>query len=287
MKKKIAMLFLLVFTLVLASCGANNSREKQIIENYSVKTTLSNEVVEKYKLDFANSEVLSTKASELGNNFSENENDYYTVYCSKDAESSLVKYSFSADEELRAHIFDGNRNKNKTFNASTLYFNQLLVTAETYCQNDADSNQWDEAKRKNELTYYKQSMVDIFLNSKVLTILYGTNGKVKDLTFTNSKFTQDTSQSFTKAHDSNFAGDALIAGNTGITFDVIYLPLYVVRKTTNELSTMVLLPIYTTFSVNGKEISSEDNKFKLVDSTVANIPTVDIVLDEETGTILR
>ena len=130
-------------------------------------------------------------------------------------------------------------------------------------------------------------MIDIFLSNKVLTILYGTDSVLKDLSFTNYKFTQDTTSSFTKAKESNYAGDALIDGKSNITFDVVYLPLFVVRKTSSTtLSSMIMLPIYTTFSVDGKEISSENNKYKLVDSTIATMNTLQVVFDPDYGSII-
>ncbi len=283
MKKKIAMLFLLVFTLVLASCGSSNSREKQIIENYSVKTTLSDLMVNKYKLGFANIDTAATDAKTLGNTSAENADDYYIVYVAKDTEASLFKYSYNADKELQKHIFDGNRNKNKTFQANTLYFKEILDMGETYCKDQVK----DANKQETEIPYYKQTMIDIFLSNKVLTILYGTDSVLKDLSFTNYKFTQDTTSSFTKAKESNYAGDALIDGKSNITFDVVYLPLFVVRKTSSTtLSSMIMLPIYTTFSVDGKEISSENNKYKLVDSTIATMNTLQVVLDPDYGSII-
>ena len=86
MKKKIALIFSLALTIFLAACGANTSREKEIINNYKVEPTMSETLKAKYNLDFANSAELSTKAISLGNNSASNADDYYSVYASKNIE---------------------------------------------------------------------------------------------------------------------------------------------------------------------------------------------------------
>lgn len=284
MKKKIALVFLLVVTLFLASCAGNNSREKQIIENYNVEPYMSAELVEKYNLAFANSKKLAESATSIGTNSSSNENDYYTIYVSKEAENTLFKYVYSADEELSKHIFDGNRNKNKSFIANSLYLNVLLKEAETICK----AQVLDESKRESELSYYKQSMIDIVMNSNVVSTIYGTNGTLKDLTFTNYKFTMDTQSSFSKEKTAKYAGDALIDGKKNISFEIVYLPMFVTRTVNQSIvvASVVFLPIYETFTVDGMEISSEDNKYKLVENTISAMPSKSIVFDSENGSIL-
>ena len=284
MKKKIALIFSLFVTVLLAACSSNNSRESVIINNYKVEPTMSEAMKEKYKLDFANTSVLSTLAVSLGNNSASNEKDYYTVYCAKKTEDSLIKVTYDSDEELSKHIYEGTRNKNKTFIANALYFDVLLKEAEGICNDQVH----DENKKETELAYYKQSLIDIIMNTKVINILYASDGVLPSLTFANYKFTQDKTASFAKTVSSQYAGDALIDGKTGIKFEIVYLPIYVVRTiNTNIVASAILLPIYSTFTVGNKEISSENNKYKLVDSTIATMPEVSVVYDADTGAILN
>ncbi len=284
MKKKIALIFSLALTIFLAACGANTSREKEIINNYKVEPTMSETLKAKYNLDFANSAELSTKAISLGNNSASNAEDYYSVYASKNTENSLVKFTFNADDDLKSHIYETTRNKNKTYIANALYFDVLLQEAKGICYDQVK----DEAKREEELPYYKQSLLDIIMNTKVISIIYGENSVLTNMTFANYKFTQDKSASFAKTISSQYAGDAIIDGKTNVKFEIVYLPIYVVRTiNTNIVASAVLLPIYTTFTVDNKEITSEDNKSKLVDSTIATMPEVSIAFDSETGAILN
>ena len=59
-----------------------------------------------------------------------------------------------------------------------------------------------------------------------------------------------------------------------ITFDTIFLPVFVVRKVGgNKITAPIFLPIYETFSTGDKEIQKADdeNSYKLVDSTISSI----------------
>ncbi len=283
MKKKIALFFSLIVTIFLTACAGSNSREKEIVNNYRVEPVMSDTLKEKYKLDFANTSVLSTLAVSLGNNSAANANDYYTVYCSKNTENSLIKVTYNSDEELSKHIYEGTRNKNKTFVANALYFDLLLKEAEGICYDQVQ----DENKRPTELTYYKQTLIDIVMNAKVLNVVYEKDSMLNNMSFANYKFTQDKSASFAKTCNSQYAGDALIDGKKNIKFEIVYLPLYVVRTiNTNIVASAILLPIYTTFTVDNKEIKSENNKYTLVDSTIATMPEVSVIFDSETGAIL-
>ena len=283
MKKKIALIFSLIVTIFLTACAGSNSREKEIVNNYRVEPVMSDTLKEKYKLDFANTSVLSTLAVSLGNNSAANANDYYTVYCSKNTENSLIKVTYNSDEELSKHIYEGTRNKNKTFVANALYFDLLLKEAEGICYDQVQ----DENKRPTELEYYKQTLIDIVMNAKVLNVVYEKDSMLNNMSFANYKFTQDTSASFAKTCNSQYAGDALIDGKKNIKFEIVYLPLYVVRTiNTNIVASAILLPIYTTFTVDNKEIKSENNKYTLVDSTIATMPEVSVIFDSETGAIL-
>ena len=284
MKKKLALIFSLALTILLASCGGNTSREKEIISNNNIESKMSESLVEKYNLDFAHTSVLSTLAISLGSDQSSSADDYYTVYASKNTEASLIKLSYNADTELSKHIYDGNRNKNVSFIANALYFDVLLQEAKAACYNLVI----DENKRTEELPYYKQSLLDIIMNQKVLNILYASDSALTSTTFTNYKFTQDKSASFAKTVASQAAGYALIDNKTNIKFEIVYLPIYVVRRiNTNFVAQAVLLPIYATFVVGDKEIQADGNKYKLVDSTIATMPEVSIIFDSETGAILN
>ncbi len=284
MKKKIALIFSLALTIFLAACQGNTSREKEIITNYNVEPEMTETLKAKYNLDFANSKELSTKAISLGNNSASNADDYYSVYASKNTENSLVKFTYSADEDLKSHIYDTTRNKNKTYIANALYFDVYLQEAKTICYDIVK----DEAKREGELPYYKQSLIDILMNTKVINIIYAENSVLNNMTFANYKFTQDKSASFAKSITSQYAGDAIIDGKTNVKFEIVYLPIYVVRTVSTKIvASAILLPIYATFTVDGKEIKSEDNKYKLVDSTIATMPEVSIAFDSVTGAILN
>ena len=131
-------------------------------------------------------------------------------------------------------------------------------------------------------------MIDIVMNSNVVSTIYGTNGTLKDLTFTNYKFTMDTQSSFSKEKTAKYAGDALIDGKTNISFEIVYLPMFVTRTVNQSIvvASVVFLPIYETFTVDGMEISSEDNKYKLVENTISAMPSKSIVFDSENGSIL-
>lgn len=292
MKKKIFMLFLFVIAIVLASCTKSTNRESVLI-TYEIEPTLSEEVVTKYNLGFAKRSDLATTAVSLGtqNTTDNSTDDYYTVYVSKTPEATLFKYAFSADEELESHIFNRDsennnlgRNKNKTFVSNTLYFKALLDNAETICK----AQPIEEKYLEEELTYYKQTLSGIIINQKVIDILYGSDSAFKSLTFTGLTFEKDLSASFSKVTSSVFAGDAKNDGKTGIIFNIVYLPIFVVRTIGgNHISSVLLLPVYETFTIGDKEITSENDKYKLVDSKIASIPAKELQFDENTKTIVK
>jgi len=282
MKKKLSMLFLLVITLFLASCAGSTSREKNIIDGYNVEPAITLELAEKYNLGFAKLDSLDTTALAIGNNKASSESDYYTVYMSKNVETTLLRYRYKADEELRKHIFDGNRNKNKAFIANTVYFTIMLDEAEKIAKNEVK----DENNQPKEIAYYKQSMLDIFVNDKVNKVINGSDSAFYSMEkFEGYNFTIDKTASFSKAFTSYYAADALIDGKKDIYFEVVYLPLFVVRRNANTQASVILYPVYETFTVEGLEISSENNKYKLVESKISTIPAKEFVFDEETGSI--
>ncbi|MBR6071943.1 MAG: hypothetical protein IKP77_03810 [Acholeplasmatales bacterium] len=288
MKKKIFMLFLFVVAIILASCSSSNSRESVLI-TYEINTDYSS-VSDKYNLGFAKVSDIATTGIDLGKKVTSDklDNDYYNVYVSKNPETTLFRNVYDADSELESHIFDREdggkgRNKNKTFTANSLYFNSLLSKAKTIC----DNQNIEEKKYEEELSYYKQSLIDIVMNQKVIDILYSTDGAFKSLTFTGYSFEKDFNASFAKSISSQYAGDAKNEGKTGIKFEIVYLPVFVVRTVgNNHISSIVMLPVYETFTIGKQEITVVDGKYSLVDSKIKDIPSKDISFDEETGTII-
>ena len=277
MKKKIFMLFLFVVAIVLASCSKNTSRE-DIIKTLNLETEISSAISEKYGLSFAKTDKLEELATFVGSTESQDTNDFYSLYVAKDTEASLFRYSFDATEELNSHIFDrkesnGNkgRNKNKTMSVNTLILKSLTDAAEAVCKTKVTK----ESELEEETVYYKNSMINIILNQKVIDLLYGeeANG-VKNLKLT-SKFERDVDATFVKTISSVYAGNALNENSSlTITFDTIFLPVFVVRKVGgNKITAPIFLPIYETFSTGDKEIQKADdeNNYKLVDSTISSI----------------
>ena len=288
MKKKIFILFLFVVAIVLASCSSNTSRESVLI-TYEIDTDYS-AVSDKYNLGFAKVNEIGTTGIDLGKKATSDdpEKDYYNVYVSKNPETTLFRNVFSADDELESHIFnreDGGkgRNKNQTFVANSLYFNSLLSKAKTIC----DNQNIEEKYYEEELAYYKQSLIDIVINQKVIDILYANDGAFKALTFTGYSFEKDVNSSFSKSVSSVYAGDAKNEGKTGINFEIVYLPVFVVRTVgSNHISTIIMLPVYETFTIGDQEITVVDGKYSLVDSKIKGIPAKAISFDETTGTII-
>lgn len=284
MKKKIFMLFLFVVAIVLASCSSSTSRESALIEgdiniDYG---TLS----DKYNLAFAKIDDLESNCIDLGKKATsdKSDTDYYNVYVSKDTNNTLFRYVFDATEEISSHIFNETRNKNKTFIANSLYFNLLYKYAETVCKNKVDTN---DKKYEEELSYYKQSLVNIVMSQNVLDILYQADGTFNTLKFEGYSFEKDFSSSFSKTIDSTYAGEAKKDGVDKVNFEIVYLPIYVVRTVGgNHISSIVMLPVYCTFTANDKEIVSKDGKYELVDSKIKDIKALDITFDAESGTII-
>lgn len=284
MKKKIFMLFLFVVAIVLASCSSNTSRESALIEgdiniDYG---TLS----DKYNLAFAKVDNLESDCIDLGKKATsdKSDTDYYNVYISKDTNNTLFRYVYDATEDLSSHIYNENRNKNKTYIANSLYFNLLYKYAETVCKNKVDTN----AKNyEEELSYYKQSLVNIVMNQRVLDIVYQADGTFNTLKFEGYSFEKDFTSSFSKTVDSSYAGEAKKDGIDKINFEIVYLPIYVVRTIGgNHISSVVMLPVYETFTNNDKEIVIKDGKYELVDSKIKDIKSIDISFDAESGTII-
>ena len=291
MKKKIFMLFLFVIAIVLASCSNNTSRESVLI-TYEIEPKMTEEVVNKYNLSFAKTSDVLTTATSLGSlNTTEKSNeDYYTVYISKTPEATLFKYTLKADDELESHIFNRDsenknlgRNKNKTYVSNTIYLNSLLNQAEVICKAQGIEEKYYE----EELSYYKTSLLNIIMNQKVIDILYGDSSAFKNLAFTGYSFDKDLSAAFSKTTSSVYAGDAKNDGKTGIEFNIVYLPIFVVRSISgNKISSVLFLPVYETFTIGDKEIASDDNGYKLVDSKIKDIPSKDIVFDENSKAII-
>ncbi len=277
MKKKILMLFLFVVAIVLASCSNNTSRE-DIIKTIDIETEITNAISTKYGLDFAKYSGLEENATFIGSNEAQDTNDYYSLYVAKDVQASLFRYSFDATSELESHIHDRKeadsnkgRNKNKTMSVNTLYLKSLLDTAEAICKIKVTK----ESQLEEETVYYKNSMINMILCQSVLDILYGEEGSaVKNLQLT-STFDRDLDAKFVKTISSVYAGNALNENSKlTITYDVIFLPVYVVRRVGgSKITAPIFLPIYGTFSTGDKEIKATDdvNSYKLVDSTISSI----------------
>ena len=283
MKKKIFILFLFVFTIVLAACTSNTSREDKLIK-YQIEPKMSEAVINKYHLDFAKSLLnIKDNAKFLASNEAADNTDYYSLYISKNVNESIFKYQYDFTEELEKHIFDrenGNgkgRNKNKTVSANTLYLHATKAEADKICKLEVE-----EKYQEEELPLYELSLYNMIFNQKVLDILYGEEAVLKNLSLTYT-FEKDLNASFNKTISSEYAGQLKNEKiDSKIYFEIVYLPIYVVRtKGSNPMASMIFLPIYEAFTSDGKVISNDDNGYKLEDSKINDIAKIDIVFNED------
>ena len=286
MKKKIFILFLFVFTIVLAACTSNTSREDKLIK-YQIEPKMSEAVINKYHLDFAKSLLnIKDNAKFLASNEAADNTDYYSLYISKNVNESIFKYQYDFTEELEKHIFDREnetgkgRNKNKTVSANTLYLHATKAEADKICKLEVE-----EKYQEEELPLYELSLYNMIFNQKVLDILYGEDAVLKNLSLTYT-FEKDLNASFNKTISSEYAGQLKNEKiDSKIYFEIVYLPIYVVRtKGSNPMASMIFLPIYEAFTSDGKVISNDDNGYKLEDSKINDIAKIDIVFNED-GTI--
>ncbi len=286
MKKKIFILFLFVFTIVLAACTSNTSREDKLIK-YQIEPKMSEAVINKYHLDFAKSLLnIKDNAKFLASNEAADNTDYYSLYISKNVNESIFKYQYDFTEELEKHIFDREnetgkgRNKNKTVSANTLYLHATKAEADKICKLEVE-----EKYQEEELPLYELSLYNMIFNQKVLDILYGEEAVLKNLSLTYT-FEKDLNASFNKTISSEYAGQLKNEKiDSKIYFEIVYLPIYVVRtKGSNPMASMIFLPIYEAFTSDGKVISNDDNGYKLEDSKINDIAKIDIVFNED-GTI--
>ena len=286
MKKKIFILFLFVFTIVLAACTSNTSREDKLIK-YQIEPKMSEAVINKYHLDFAKSLLnIKDNAKFLASNEAADNTDYYSLYISKNVNESIFKYQYDFTEELEKHIFDREnetgkgRNKNKTVSANALYLHATKAEADKICKLEVE-----EKNQEEELPLYELSLYNMIFNQKVLDILYGEEAVLKNLSLTYT-FEKDLNASFNKTISSEYAGQLKNEKiNSKIYFEIVYLPIYVVRtKGSNPMASMIFLPIYEAFTSDGKVISNDDNGYKLEDSKINDIAKIDIAFNED-GTI--
>ena len=286
MKKKIFILFLFVFTIVLAACTSNTSREDKLIK-YQIEPKMSEAVINKYHLDFAKSLLnIKDNAKFLASNEAADNTDYYSLYISKNVNESIFKYQYDFTEELEKHIFDREnetgkgRNKNKTVSANALYLHATKAEADKICKLEVE-----EKNQEEELPLYELSLYNMIFNQKVLDILYGEEAVLKNLSLTYT-FEKDLNASFNKTISSEYAGQLKNEKiDSKIYFEIVYLPIYVVRtKGSNPMASMIFLPIYEAFTSDGKVISNDDNGYKLEDSKINDIAKIDIAFNED-GTI--
>ena len=283
MKKKIFILFLFVFTIVLAACTSNTSREDKLIK-YQIEPKMSEAVINKYHLDFAKSLLnIKDNAKFLASNEAADNTDYYSLYISKNVNESIFKYQYDFTEELEKHIFDREnetgkgRNKNKTVSANTLYLHATKAEADKICKLEVE-----EKYQEEELPLYELSLYNMIFNQKVLDILYGEEAVLKNLSLTYT-FEKDLNASFNKTISSEYAGQLKNEKiDSKIYFEIVYLPIYVVRtKGSNPMASMIFLPIYEAFTSDGKVISNDDNGYKLEDSKINDIAKIDIAFNED------
>jgi len=253
----------MAFIGVLALSSCKNSQDLTTLRVDEV----SAENKTKYNIDFDvtnEDEAIQLYNSER----SEKTTSYYDVYIAKDYKASLLSYTITLDElkeensELEKRI---NQKKFKNLHFPSLFF----------------SNEGAGLYSDEQTAFIKE-----VYNSKYgITSTYKDDDKnvIKNYDF---GFDIDSKTAWDRTLSTDYVTKAYLDGNTDISFNVIYLPLYLTRvyKGSTIVQKYAFLPIREAALLDGKEIvapTTKAEKYSLADYSIS-AEDVDFSFNDET-----
>ena len=237
--------------LALSSCKSN--KDLTVLRQDEVEATIK----AKYNIDFdVNNEDESIRL--YNSERSAKTTSYYDVYIAKDYKSSLMSYTISLSEIIESQkdtediVAKIEKKKFKSVSFNSLFF----------------SNTGTELYSDEQTAFIKE----------VYNAKYGINSTYKDDSKNVVKnydfgFDIDSKTQWDRTFKTNYVTEAYLAGNKDITFNVIYLPLFLRRvyKGTVIVEKYAFLPISEAALYDGKAIvapKTKGEKYSLEDYSI-------------------